>query len=434
VTDYTHTSDVVAFTEAVSASTLTHAYNHTSNIVAFTEAVSVDGRQSTLTPAYNHTSNIVAFTEAVSADIQTIIWGLTETLSLSDTYVAVLSLFNTESINLTDSSSYIYGVGAQIDDVIKLTSQMSVSSSYHQTLVGQALLSDALVNGLTVRLIERLNITEVVSATHALFILDQLKVSSALTVSGVYSVKIAELLALHPSLSAFFGGGIFDVVGLTDNVSRQFIGRPVLADGVTLTDVLGHTLIWRVVENDGIEITDEQLVSAIYHGELSDTIEFSIAYASPSGSFTTWAINTRTGAISEYTNYDFNSFARMGRSFRYMGASKEGLFELDGPDDDGTPIITDIISGFAQFAGSRYTAFKAAYLGIRGEGEFIFKLITGDDKEYIYKAEVKDMKSSRINLGKGLRARYFAFQLTSTGQDFDLESVELLPIGATRRI
>ena len=44
------------------------------------------------------------------------------------------------------------------------------------------------------------------------------------------------------------------------------------------------------------------------------------------------------------------------------------------------------------------------------------------------------MKTTKVNLGKGLRARYFAFELVSTGQDFDLDTLEFIPLVAQRRV
>ena len=38
------------------------------------------------------------------------------------------------------------------------------------------------------------------------------------------------------------------------------------------------------------------------------------------------------------------------------------------------------------------------------------------------------------DIGKGLSARYFAFELTTPGQDFDLDSVEFIPMMRDRRV
>jgi hypothetical protein len=143
-------------------------------------------------------------------------------------------------------------------------------------------------------------------------------------------------------------------------------------------------------------------------------------------------MNTRTASVTEYGNYDFNSFARIDNT--YLGASSSGLYELLGDDDAGTDIIAQIKSGFAQWGGARFSGFKAAYLGVRGEGDFVLRLTTGEGQTYNYSVSTRDMRSTKVHMGKGLRARYFAFELISTGQDFDLESIEFVPLVAERRV
>ena len=81
-----------------------------------------------------------------------------------------------------------------------------------------------------------------------------------------------------------------------------------------------------------------------------------------------------------------------------------------------------------------FRSFKAAYLGMRGNGDVILKLDTGDGKTYTYQTVIQDMQSTKVRLGKGLRARYFSFELISTGQDFDLDTVEFIPLVAQRRV
>jgi hypothetical protein len=96
--------------------------------------------------------------------------------------------------------------------------------------------------------------------------------------------------------------------------------------------------------------------------------------------------------------------------------------------------VAQIKSGFAQWAGTKLTGFKGAYLGVRGGGDYVLKLETGDGNTYIYAVSAKDMATTKITLGKGLRARYFAFELISTGQDFDLDTIEFVPLIAERRV
>jgi hypothetical protein len=149
----------------------------------------------------------------------------------------------------------------------------------------------------------------------------------------------------------------------------------------------------------------------------------------------TWAINTRTGAITEYQNFDFNSFAPMGTTF--LAADGTGLWELAGALDDAAQIVADIKSGLMELGGSHFTSFKAAYLAMRIEDnsrDVLLKLVTGDGIEYIYEVRPLDMRTKRVNLGKGLRSRWFSWELIVPGYDFDFSAIEFIPITTQRRV
>jgi hypothetical protein len=44
------------------------------------------------------------------------------------------------------------------------------------------------------------------------------------------------------------------------------------------------------------------------------------------------------------------------------------------------------------------------------------------------------MRSTKFHMGKGQRSRYFAFELISAGQDFDLDTLEFVPLVVQRRV
>ena len=130
-----------------------------------------------------------------------------------------------------------------------------------------------------------------------------------------------------------------------------------------------------------------------------------------------------------------NSFAQMGHHF--LGASSTGLYQLDGPLDVGSAIVATVKSGSAQFSGSRYTAFDAVYLGCRvsdGANDWLLKLHTGDGQCYVYQFQPLNRRTTKIFVGKGLRARYFSWELVTAGENFDLDSIEFVPISSKRRV
>lgn len=251
----------------------------------------------------------------------------------------------------------------------------------------------------------------------------------------VYKLTLAETIALQDLLRRFLSGDVLEDVGIQSVTLPKFYNIGNLAEGVTVGDGVANNLLVRAIASDEVNLDDIDILQLLYDPELVENVELTAAYLSPGDTFATWVVNTRNQAVSEYSNYKFNSFAKMGH--KYIGANSDGLYELNGDDDDGTSVIADIKSGLMAFGGSRFTAFKAAYLGIRGTrgaGEFILRLEAGDGKTYDYSVVSKDMETTRVQLGKGLRARYFSFQLISTGQDFDLDSIEFMPLVAKRRV
>ena len=238
---------------------------------------------------------------------------------------------------------------------------------------------------------------------------------SALPPSYARLVYLHSTLALHASLARTY----------------HAVGK--LSSTLALHGALSPHLSIVILHTDTLRIHEQDILKLIYHGQLADTLDFTIDVIDPGNDVTTWAINARTGAVTEYMNYGFAAFAQ-GPNGPYLGANGGGLYELAGPDDAGTPVIADIIGGLADFGGTFLSGFKAAYLAVRGDGQYFLKVTSGDGKTYVYGVNAKSLQTSRVNMGKGLRARYFTFELLSTGQDFDLVGLSFLPIQQTRRV
>lgn len=338
------------------------------------------------------------------------------------------------AIGVQAGESILFLAGAVIDEVLALQAADLESAIYGESLSTLVHLRDEILLNIPANIAEALSLQQLQTITLALLVLDQISVGSPQSQSLVYNLSILHALQIHADLQKFLGGGIVDSVTVThETLAPVFVGNPVLAQGFSLADVLGHSLMFRLVTSEGVGISGTELLQQILGGTLSDGFELTGAYISPEGNFTTWAVNTRTGAATEYSDYVFNSFSRIG-AHEYVGANSTGLYVLHGDTDDASPINAVVRSGLFQLGGSRFTAFKAAYLGIRGTGEFFFKVIDGADHTYTYLVNVAAMKTTKINLGKGLRARYFSFELLNRGQDFDLDTIEAVPIVARRRI
>lgn len=264
-------------------------------------------------------------------------------------------------------------------------------------------------------------------------LIEKLGLSESLQGAGRYQLTIAQSLKLTVSLGNFFGVDILDELQLDDDLFARVLAQAHLDDSVGIEAVVAPQLLLNVVLQDDIDVTPEMALRMLFNPTLIDGVEIAAGMLEPNGSFTTWVMNTRTGAVTEYADFVFNSFATLGN--RYIGASEDGLFELLGDTDDGDDIIARVKGGYLQFGGTQLSRLKEAYIAATGQGSMILRIRTKDGEVYNYGvASTRDGRSTKVHMGKGQRSRYFAFELISAGQDFDLDTLEFVPIVVQRRV
>lgn len=293
--------------------------------------------------------------------------------------------------------------------------------------------SDRLLQALPIVLTDGIGLELTEAQQTAVRLLEELRVEGTASAAGVFHIGVSEqLIRLQDSLAQFIGADMVDGIAIAATLTPRKLATGTLADGVGVELEVTPQFLLSARITDEIELEAEDIVQMLFSPTLEDGIEINAGYVAPDGSFTTWAMNARTGAVTEYSNYAFNSFARHGN--RYLGASADGLYELLGDDDDGDNIVARLRSGFMQFGGTHLARLKAAYIAARGEGDIILKIITADGVTYNYQTSTRNMRSTKVHMGKGQRARYFAFELISAGQDFDLDTLEFVPIVVQRRV
>lgn len=329
-------------------------------------------------------------------------------------------------------ATYVVIWGPSASDTLTSTDTLSPGLTYYPVQTDAPTLQDALTPGWPKEATDTIQMSPDLTVSRAVTVLEGLGLLGPATVAATYRPVFIDVIEYSDVLRRFFGGDLSETMG----VDPALTVLPRLARTAKETYGIAAeatpVLVIRITLAEETGLADADTPKAIFGLTVAEGVELTAAYVAPDGNVTTWAINSRTGAVTEYQNYNFNSFAQIGH--KYLGASSDGLFELIGDDDDGTDIISKVRSGYSQFNGSRFSGFKAAYLGIRAEGDLVFRLLTGDGRTYNYAVKARDMETVKVQLGKGLRARYFAFELESTGQDFDLETVELVPMVSTRRV
>lgn len=140
-------------------------------------------------------------------------------------------------------------------------------------------------------------------------------------------------------------------------------------------------------------------------------------------------MNTLTGAVSEYTNFAFQSITPT------HGGRDTGLYAFGGDLDDTTPIVSKVTTGKTLWGTALKKLMSVAHISIVGTGISTFK-VYGATTSNEYTFDVRTPGESRVAVGRGIRENYLAFEYRNTdGADFRLDSFEItLDPSVTRRI
>lgn len=251
-------------------------------------------------------------------------------------------------------------------------------------------------------------------------------VSAALALEGLiangWSVQSIDSVAFNEALDATarFVGPLVDSAALADGAEHALRILALARDELTAADTLAGALSMQAEASDGI-----LLYATIRLGGTE--------YAG-------WVLNTANKAASEYTNFAFDSFAVFNG--KVLGAGAGGIFELTGGTDDGDPIAAAIRTGLSDFGIGKLKRVPDVYIGYAGNGDIVLKVVTTADNgvkvEDWYRMTAKPgdaMHPGRIQVGRGLKSRYWQFELCNTGgADLDLGDLKLRPLILDRRI
>lgn len=131
------------------------------------------------------------------------------------------------------------------------------------------------------------------------------------------------------------------------------------------------------------------------------------------------AVNMHNFSVTEYLDFAFNSFAFFNGAF--LGASKDGIFRLEGQNDDGRPISARAKMPEVDRFKPKKRA-RDAWLSCRSDGE-IMLVIQSDDGYWsdIFERSPVDEKERRCKIARGIRGRFIAPEIRNVvGSDFSI--------------
>lgn len=151
--------------------------------------------------------------------------------------------------------------------------------------------------------------------------------------------------------------------------------------------------------------------------------------------FRTWAVNTRSGGVTQYTAHPFNSYARYNGG--YLAAGPDGLFLLAGDDDDGEAIAWSVVTGQHDDKKPWLKRLTEVLMGLRSTGPVKVRVWKDDNESYEYTlVNYREgvLHQARAKGGKGMRSRYYKVGVSGTGPALELDSMILNTPDTARKV
>lgn len=215
-----------------------------------------------------------------------------------------------------------------------------------------------------------------------------------------------------------------------------------VADAVGLSSLLAGGRVLMVML-DGTLALNETAARGMRAGTLLlEGLSLGGVLVLPEAAHLAWVVhlpNTEAApyGITQYRNWPFTGFARQGA--RMLACAPDGLYALGGETDAGAPITARLKSGLFTLGTTRTKRLPEVWLGVKNDGGLVLKVIratqTGLSEHWYALAETSAAPvMRRIKVGKGIKATYWAIELTNaTGGDFMLDQIQLYPIALSRR-
>lgn len=270
------------------------------------------------------------------------------------------------------------------------------------------------------------------------------RVMDALAFSGIATstLEATNIIAVTVAFGELLKSGY--VVGVSDEVQLGDALQNALRAGAQLVEGLLLDAPTEASARFGALVSEEMLLGAESSTALEavellqEGVSFAIHLTLDDGQYVAYSINTENKAITEYTNYPFNSFCSLpipgGR--RYFGMMPDGIRELEGEDDAGSPIAARFRLAISNLGNGQLKRMQAAYLGYTSTGELRIKAIVvakdGMKEAHYYRLHAQPVaapEQSRIKIGQGLRAVYWGFEVEAIdGAAFMIDLLDLHPL------
>jgi hypothetical protein len=351
---------------------------------------------------------------------------------------------STVYLAITLSDTFGFAEGTASDAVFHLLETVGVSDVLDETIKGYQSVADGVklsdVFAFVIDLVASDTIgvqdSAAINRQNAVAILDSVVLAGIATTRIKAYNSLTALIGLLEYVNKGLAANILETVGLTEDTLSSIGLVSAILDTVglseTTTDVVG---IYTEV-SESMAVSDEILTTAILQNLLNDGAIVSTTILGPGTAvYTGWIMNSENFAVSNYGNYKFTDMALLNGS--YFGVMDDGVYLLEGNTDDGANIGARLATAAMEFGTSNLKTITQMYMGLRGDGDLVIKMVSDEDEDTWYQGTVIDttLRTERLTGAKGQVGRYWQLKLVSTDSTkLDLDAIELFPIVWGRKL
>lgn len=370
---------------------------------------------------------------------------------VSTDYFHILLSFNElanlppEPVDVTEGIYVSADVMAQyavmLRDFLRIVSTLQTYSEQSVELLDIATAVAEAVPNFALAIQDALNVTDTITLVQAVEMADSLVAAGLVQTFHQAIVAVTSALLVGDGVIHAESTTVEDDIAASDSLQGFIQLLALLTDSIGVAATLQNVLTIIVEETAEVEAADTLELSAQYFANLFDRTEVLAFIKTPAELAQGWVMNTEEAMpVSEYSNYVFNSLAYGPDEM--LGCNDQGLYVLDGDDDAGTDIDAEIASLMLDFQTTKLKRMSTAYIGYTSTGQLMLKVRSVDQGlfvEHWYAGRKTTAQTppgqNRMKIGKGLRSRYWTFELVNVdGSDFELDKVELYPIVLDRRV
>ena len=377
-----------------------------------------------------------------------------EALNIIQTSTSNTGTSITENINIIHT--YIFGVGIIVNDEFTISSHISFEELFgivESILISQQVqyptsfsisaeeiltLADTLLQIISSLISENINILEQPSATLQGYSVLQEHIRTTHTdlTRTDQNILVANILTISDYLNVVAYADVAEEVAtVSDDILNSHGSNVALVEAMEVMLAQEGKLIISLVVEDAVDLSEQSLHSLFSQEELVDGIQFLVSFDDGTHTYTGVTMSPETFGITEYDNYPFSGSTLFDGE--YLLTNTSGLYKMEGVKDEDAFITSKIKTASIDFETSNVKQVPKVYLGIDNDTSLILRVNVDGTLGATYQLDLdKDNLSTQlIDIGKGLKGRYWQFELQSKGNTvFDLDEIELYPIVFGRKI